>query len=162
AFNQQQFQKTLAMTSEPQKSALVASKKREDASFAAAIAAAQRSKAKWPPFIPRSAASLDALQKMIPTELQRLSTIPIGKMRESISQVDQAIAAMNEGDTNKATALLKTAQQTWAQNEAANYWMAHVNDAKPSASATPVKIVLGEKPGQIAAEPVKTGAPVQS
>src|SRR5207302_11400203 len=123
---------------------LLAARKREEAGFAAAIAAAQRSRVKWPPIIPRSAANLDMLQKMIPTELAKLNQAPLGKMRQSIGNVDEAKLAIAGNEPATADALLKNALQLWPQNEDATYWSQHLTVAKasPGPTASPVLQVL--------------------
>lgn len=137
AYERQQFQQAVTLAAEPQKSELIAADKREQTGYVAALAASQKNNAKWPPFIPRSPQSIDALQAVVPGEVQRLAQLPVPKMRDSISMVDQARTALEAQELDLAERLLRGATQLWSQNEAAIYWTQQVKDARAAALATP-------------------------
>jgi hypothetical protein len=140
--DQDQLQKTIAFTSEPEKSVIIAQAKALDDRANAVIAAAVQSGAKWVPLIPRSMVSIDTLQKTAASESQRLQGIPVATMNASIAKVDAAKKAIEEGNYRDADSLLKDALSLWGENEAAHYWSDRLAEKMATPTPTPVPKVL--------------------
>ena len=119
AYNQDQFKQTLAMAKPEDLQKIREGDKREQDQYAAAIAAAKKSGAKWGPIIPRSPESLNAVQAAIPGELTRLKALPAQKMHASVGLVDDAQAALGSGRTDSVESLIAEALKAWPQNEEA-------------------------------------------
>ena len=173
AYEQEEFKKTLAMQSEPEKSDTQRAYQREQAQYDATVEAALKSGSKWPPLILRSAKSIDELDKTAASEKQRLATIqpPVQKMRDSITLVDQAKSALYGNDLKTAESLLKSASTAWPQNEEATYYATQVAAAlkaaaatptpapKPGASASPGAAKAGASPGAAKASASASASP---
>ncbi len=137
AYDLNQFKDVLALTSEPKKSELIESAKREQAGYDAAVLAAQKTGAKWTPFIARSSTSVIALQKIVPSEAQRLANVPVAKMRESIAKVDSGRTALDAKNYSAAEASFKDALTLWPQNEAAIFWSGRLKQQQATPTPTP-------------------------
>jgi hypothetical protein len=153
--DQAQLKATIAATSEPEKSQLIASAKAEEDRDTAAIAAAVKSGARWVPLIQRCQLSVDTLQRTATSEYSRLSSIPVAMMNQSITKVDAAKAAMASGDLKTAGSLLSDASQLWNQNDAANYLKEKLAAASPTPKPTTIHTLT---PGEIAASAESTTA----
>lgn len=177
--DQDQLKKTIAFTAYPEKTNVIGAAKAERDRNNAVIMEALRSGTRWVPLIPRSALSIDTLQKNAISEAARLSTAPVAAMMESIQKVDAARAAANVRDYTTAETLLNAATALWSQNEDARYEMDHMRDEmtnampeatpapRPSPSPTPmavetpipaaapgpVEVAIGTAPVPFPAEP---------
>jgi hypothetical protein len=140
--DQAQLKATIAFTAEPEKSNIIAAAKAEQDRSAAIIDQAVKSGATWVPLIPRSQVSIDTLQRVAASEAQRINSIAIAPMIQSIGKVDAARNAIAGGDYKTADALLKDATQLWAQNEAAHYWTDRLKEkmSTPAPTATPAAV----------------------
>lgn len=110
--------KGVEITSEPKKSQLIAANEAEHAQFKALIEQAAAQKIKWPPLIARSPASLEALEKLIGTEENRLAAVDISAMQASLSAVTSAETSLASDNLEGAKAQLEAARKQWPANEA--------------------------------------------
>lgn len=149
---QKEFTEGVANAVEPQKSELIAARQRELAQGEAALAAAERSGQKWPPLIARSDKSIAALAQKIPNEQQRLASIEVAKMRESLKLTEQAKAEIEEKKAEAADETLRKATDLWNANELATRLKPEVANLRAMASAAPAP----------ADEPEPVAAPVVS
>jgi hypothetical protein len=148
--DQIQLKKTVIATAEPQKSVIIAQEKMEENRAAAVVAAAVKSGAKWVPLIPNSLVSIQTLQTVAATEAQRLATLPVAAMNQSIARVDAARTAMDQHDYQTANSLLVQATSLWAQNEDARYTLERLKEIvgtptpspKPKSLATPKPLAI--------------------
>jgi len=151
--NQAQMKQTIAMTSEPEKSNLIAQNKAEQDRAAAIIANAMRGGVRWVPLIPDSLVSVQTLQRVATSDSMRLASLPVAAMEQSIAKVDAARASMDSHDYTTANVLLQQAVAFWSQNEDARYALdqlkADVSTPTPTPrpSATPKpKVVETPRP----------------
>lgn len=154
---------SLALNSEPKRSQLAAAAKREQDQYEAVLAADDGNR--WRPLIPRSENSLKKLKTAIPTELSRLTTMQPSKLRRSVDLSDQAAAALQAKDFEKADALLKESTSLWAQNGALVRLQRDLTTLKteaskptPVPSPTPATEVVKAAP-KPSATPVAAAAP---
>jgi hypothetical protein len=148
------------LASEPEKSQLIAAQKREQEQGDAAVEAADRDKtAKWPPFIANNEKSLTKISTLAGSEQRRIESMPVAKMRQSITLSEKGRTQMAE-DPTAAQDSLRQASSLWSANEvsqrlqkeiAANLQAANQPKATPApepaaetAAATPAP---GAKPG---------------
>jgi hypothetical protein len=131
--DQAQLKTTIAFTSEPEKSQLIAQAKADEDRDTAIVAQAAQSGIKWVPLLPRSEVSIDTLQKTAAGEAGRLASIPVAAMINSIAKVDQARNALLQRDFTEAGSLLADATTLWAGNEDAHF----VSDELKAKLATP-------------------------
>lgn len=142
AYNQKDFQTELSRAKPEDVPQLREADRREQAQYAAAIAAAKANGLKWPPFIPRSQASMDELQKSLSAEWTRLNALPVEQMHASISLDDEAISAIASHDKATASNLLDDALKAWPKNEEGSYWKTQIGTVeKPTATPTPGAVV---------------------
>jgi hypothetical protein len=134
-----QMKQTIAATTEPEKSNLIAQNKAEQDRAAAAIAAAIRANIRWVPYIADSETSISTLQKVAQSDQQRLATVPVASMNASIAKVDSARAAIASHDYTSANVLLVQATNLWNQNEDARYELTELRTdvATPTPKPTP-------------------------
>lgn len=137
--DQDQLKQTINFTAEPEKSHIIASAKAEQDRATSIIDTALKTGAKWVPLIPRSQASIDALQKTATNESTRLASVPVATMNQSLQKVDAAENALASNDLKTADALLKDARALWATNEAAGYWSDQLTAKLATPSPTPVQ-----------------------
>jgi tetratricopeptide (TPR) repeat protein len=135
-FNTEEWKKNIELATERERTKLKAAAEAEQKQYEAALAAAQKSRVKWNPLIPKSQKSLETLDKLIPTEAQRIATIPVESMRKSVDLVAQANAAVERGDLETAEGALKQALIIWPQNEAASQGQKEVAERQAAAKAT--------------------------
>ncbi len=132
-----EFEAGVANSSALQKPELLAARQKELAQGEAAVAAAEQAKIKWPTLVPRSDKNLEVIAKKIPTELQRLASIDVAKLRQSVQLSEQGqkeLAAQNvaAGETfAKALAL-------WPNNELAKRLKPEAATLKAAATPAPV------------------------
>ena len=157
--DQEQIKKTIAFTSEPEKSNLIASAKAEQDRANAVIAASIQSGAKWVPLIPRSQVSIDTLQKVAAGEYQRLSSVTVGTMTQSLEKVDAARAAMDGKDFDGATTLLAQATELWPQDESARYWTTRLKEKMASPTPKPSPVVANAAAVRSTPRPANMVAP---
>ena len=93
----EQWKQGVAITPEPDKSVMIAARKSELAQYDALLAAAVRAQQKWPPFIPDSQKSLDAISALVTPEQARLLALPVDKMNASLAESDKADEAIAAG-----------------------------------------------------------------
>jgi hypothetical protein len=136
--DQDQLQKTIDFTAEPEKSSIIAAAKAEKDRADTIIEQAVKSGEKWVPLIPRSQVSIDTLQKTTASESSRLAGIPVATMEQSIDKVDAARNAIATGDLKDAGPLLDDATKLWAQNEAAHYWGDRLKEKLATPTPTPI------------------------
>ena len=145
AYNQEQFKTVLDRAKPEDVPKIRAAEQTEQNQYAATIASAKKSGAKWIPLIPRSQASLNELQGLIPPELARIASIPVQKMHASVSLTDDARQATAAKDPTTAANLLADALRAWPQNEDAAYLKQSVAPAKPEPTATPKSVATEKK-----------------
>ena len=144
-----EFDAGLANSSALQKPELLAARQKELAQGEAALAAAEKAKIKWPALVVRSDKNLEAIAKKVPTELQRLATIDVAKLRQSVQLAEQGqkeLAAQNAAASESFTKALAL----WPNNELAK--RLKTDAATLKAAATPAPIA--EAPKIRAATPV--------
>jgi hypothetical protein len=136
-----QMKQTIAVTSEPEKSNLIAQNKAEQDRAAAIIANAVRGGVRWVPLIPDSEVSIGTLEKVATNDSRRLATINVAPMEESIAKVDAARASIDAHDYTTANSLLDQATNLWSQNEDARYALdelkADIGTPTPRPTPTP-------------------------
>ena len=115
-YNKEQFKKSLSMSKPEDVSKLEAAVKREINQAIAAMDESKKNGAKWPPFIPRSSESINAYLGMIPTEQQHLNALPLQKMHNSISQLDDIQVALSSNKSAEALSRLSEALKDWPEN----------------------------------------------
>jgi len=160
----------LKLSSLQQQADIKAALKREQDVAEAALNAATRQGLKWPPFIPNSDKSLQALNTKVNAESTRLANLPtpIPAMRDSIQSAEKARQALNKQEFDVAEEALKQATEKWRVNEmilrlrpellaaqgaAAKAAAAEAAEKKAAAAATPVPVAKVEVPPP-APEPV--------
>lgn len=111
----------IEVTPEPAKSQTIAAHTAQIAQYDAMVAEATAAKRKWPPFLPHSKTSLDALAAVITPEITRLAALPVSKMNASIATTDKASEAIASHDVDGALLILKDATASWPANEEAAY-----------------------------------------
>ena len=134
------------ITPEPEKSEMIAARQNEIAQYDALIAGAQRSQLKWPPFIPASQHSIDAINTLIASEKTRMAGLLVDKMNASLAESDKAAEAVVAGDVTGANAHLKTATTLWPANEEAATLQKSLVGVKPTPTPTPAKPVPTRTP----------------
>ncbi|MGA3170541.1 MAG: PTPDL family protein [Chthoniobacteraceae bacterium] len=135
--DQAQLKATLAATSEPEKSQIATAARAEQDQDIAVIAAAVKNGARWVPLIPRCEVSIQTLQRTATSEYQRLGSIPVAMMNQSLAEVDAAKAAMASRDFKTANSLLSAASALWSQDDAAHYLKEQLVAAAPTPKPTP-------------------------
>jgi hypothetical protein len=130
-------EKGLQLASEPQKSELIAVHKQEEAAAQAALDAAQKQGLKWTPIIPRSQKSIEAIAGRIPNEMQRLGSMEVAKMRQSVQAVERARAAMGKQEFDAAEKSLQEASSLWSSNELAARLQAELSTARTQVAQNP-------------------------
>ena len=156
AREEENWKSTIAMTSEPKKTQLVASRAQIAAHADAAMAAALKSGAKWTPIIPHSLASLDAIDRTISVEKSNLAAIPVARMRQSMDRANKATDAIAAKDAATAEDYLREAQTLWPENGALEYVKAELTELQvpatpvPTPTPAPVKVVAKATPKPVA------------
>ena len=117
-----QWKQGVAIAQEPGKSEMVAARQAEIARYDSILDASKKAQVKWPPFIPQSQKSLDAISAVLTTDLGRLTALPLDKMNASVEQSDKASNLIYANDLAGADPLLKNALALWPANEEAAYF----------------------------------------
>lgn len=151
---QAEFEAGVKNAVEPQKSELIAARKRETAQGEAAVSAAERSGLKWPPLMLRSDKSISTLAQKISTESQRLAGIEVVKMRESIKIAGEAAKQIAEKNVDGADESLRKASGLWSNNDVLKQLQPELAALRAIASAAP--------PPETAPAPEKAPAPEES
>lgn len=107
----------LANTKGPEHQQLEALQKQNVAAIETAIAAVERSGAAWLPLSPANERSLAALITKCDSEISRINTLPVDKMRQSLKAVAKAKAALESNDFITAEKALTDANSAWGANE---------------------------------------------
>jgi hypothetical protein len=157
------WQQGVTITAEPAKSQIIAARQAENAQNEAILEAATKAGTKWPPLIPQSQKSLDALISLLNGEKARLAALPVEKMNASIEESDKASESVSANDLNAATTFLVGAKTLWPANEEADYLLTIISDIKaarahPEKAAGPVKVALRPTP-KLAATATPTPKP---
>lgn len=134
AHEQEQFKQTLAKTLEPQRSEMISGYRSEQERYNAVIAAAKKAGAKWVPFIPRSPASIDELEKTVAAEARRLSSLPLQRMRDSLARSEEAAELFAAEEYSETEKTAREALSLWSQNEEAKYLQAELAATKKAAA----------------------------
>jgi|GEM_PF-1097199 hypothetical protein len=135
--SQAQMKQTIAMTSEPEKSGLIAQNKAEQDREAAVVAQAVRTGVRWVPLIPDSMVSIQTLQRVAQSDAQRLAVVPVAAMEQSIAKVDAARASIDSHDYATANLDLQSAINSWSQNEDARYALEQLKEVVSTPTPTP-------------------------
>jgi len=114
-----QFNNGIQLVSEPQKSQMIAARKAQIAAAEDAVDMAQHTLVKWPPLLPITDKSPQALKNSINTEEPRLTLMAVAKMRKSIETTEAALRAFKAGDLSSAENIGRDAQVLWPHNEEA-------------------------------------------
>lgn len=125
---------------EPEKSQILAAIKAEDAQDTATLAAADKARVKWKPLIPRSEKSLTTLRTQIPSEIKRLTALPLAKDKQALQVMDQGVAALDAKQATQADRLFAQAATLWPGLNTVKVWQgktALASTAVPKASAAP-------------------------
>lgn len=122
---------------EPQKSELIAARQKEVAQGDAAIAAATRAGLRWPPLMARSEKTIIALAQKIPSELQRLSSVDVAKMRQSIKTAEEAAKLIADKNVQAAEETLRKANDLWNANDVVKQLQPELAALRAMASAAP-------------------------
>lgn len=155
----QNWDKTIALSSEPTKSQLIASRAQMAARAEAALAAATKSGVKWTPIIPHSRKSLEAIERTLSSEKTALASIPVAKMRQSIDYSNKATDAVAGKDLVKAEAYMKDALALWPENSALTYVKNEITALRAVATPTPTPTVPATSTPELAKK-VRATAPV--
>lgn len=148
-----QMKLTIAATSYPEKTNLIAQNKAEQDRAAAIIASAVRGGVRWVPLIPDSEVSISTLQRVATSDAQRLAVLPVAGMQQSIAKVDAARNSMDSHDYTTANSLLEQATMLWSQNEDARYALDELKADVSTPTPTPMPSAT-PKP-----KPVETATP---
>jgi len=114
---QAQWEEGLALTPEHRRQPLVDARKREEAEYAARVAEAEVAGA-WPPLIPGYTAGIEKLIDRVQKDSERIATIPVARMRESLRLTEEAGALVARKELDAAEALLAKAETAWKENNA--------------------------------------------
>ena len=118
-----------------EKAQLDALLKREQAVNEAAIAAAEKSGAKWLPLQPATDRGMTSLMSRITSEATRLNGLPVEKMTQSIKAAETAIADLSNNNVAAAEKDLSEAASAWPKNELAERLKKKLADAKKTGPA---------------------------
>ncbi len=106
------------------------------------LAKAKEAGLKWVPIIERNEDSLVELQKLVPTEMQRLIALDSTKMRDALAKLGEAEAKLADNDFESASALVTEAKALWPALDRATRLLAEIPALKEKAvkvaMATPV------------------------
>jgi hypothetical protein len=135
-YDMDQWKQGVAITSEPKKSELIAAFNAEQFRYDSAMAAADKSGAKWKLLIPRSEKSLQALLTLIPTERTRLAAIDVAKPRQSIQLAGKASQSIAANDLAAAESNLNEAKTLWPANASVALLQTQLATLKTKAAPT--------------------------
>lgn len=126
----------LSQTGEAQRTGMQAAFERDDLQTDAAFEAAGRGGQTWPPMVPQSAKSLEALAAKAREEQQRLAALPVADMRRSIQMTEKAKTLFASKDFEGAEKELTEAVNKWNANEVATRLQPELAAARSSATET--------------------------
>ena len=148
---QEQFNTSIQLVTEPQKSHTIAARKAQIEAAEQAVQSAEINQVKWKPFLPITDKSMSALVQIATQELQRVPQLPLSAMRSSIEKTESAAKALAEGDYVTADLAAKEAQSLWSTYEVLTRLMPAISALKEHKTATPtpapVVPVAPPKPG---------------
>ncbi|MEQ1852743.1 MAG: hypothetical protein ABMA01_14265, partial [Chthoniobacteraceae bacterium] len=107
----------------------------EKASTEAAVAAAEKSGARWLPLHPATDRSLTSLLSRISSESSRLNGVPLEKMKDSVKAAETAEAEFRAQNIAAMEAALNEATSLWSANELAQRLKKKLAAAKAEQSA---------------------------
>ncbi len=149
-------QKMVDKLTEPQKSQMARDLKALRDRIDAAVAAAERSGAKWLPLNPANERSLAAISSKAGSELSRLNALQTENMKASIAEVAKVKGALAAGDIAAAEAAANKAKQLWPGNEQTDRANAAIAEAKRvGAEKMAAEKAAAEEAARIAAEDAK-------
>lgn len=155
----EQWKQGVIITPEPEKSEMVAARQGELAKYDAILASAQKTQ-KWPPYIPKSQTSLDAISAMLVSEEARLGALPVDSMTASIEQSDKADGLIATRDLANASSILKNAITLWPANDDAVYQLKAVAVMQaPAPSPVPGVVARTPAPKTAVITPTPTAKP---
>lgn len=128
-------EKTLAKLTGPEKTTLQDEIKREQTAADAAVSAAEKQGLKWVPLNAANERALQNLASKVPSELQRLNSQPVAKMRASLAAADKAKNLMDKKDMDGAETALTQAMNDWPGNELATRIQPELKSAKAALAA---------------------------
>ncbi len=153
----------LQLVREPEKSHLISAAKEEKLRYDTIVKAAKTAGIKWVPLLPRSDASLNALQDTAGAEEQRLASLPSDAMHQSIAELDKAAKAIANKDLEVAEESAKEANSLWINNHALTELNERLNALRialrPTPSPSPSPSPKGP-PKPSPAKPAATASPV--
>jgi hypothetical protein len=132
-----QFKNSVVLLAEPAKSQALAAWQQKIAQAEQVVLTAERAGVKWKPIVPLSERSINALKSLVPSEITRLSKVPVVAMKSSIGLAEDAEVALKSRDLEKAEAKIKEATTLWARNELLTRLMPALDNLKEQAKATP-------------------------
>ncbi|MDB6173255.1 MAG: hypothetical protein JWL59_2566 [Chthoniobacteraceae bacterium] len=147
--------KGLQLASITQRAEMEAAVKRDAAAADAALAAAEKRGLRWPPLLVHEPKSLNALQGKLASELPRLNTIDIPRIRQSLQLSEKAQKAIADKDFEGATVALGKSRELWSANEVVERLNPIAEAGKTAAPAVVEAAPVEEaKPVETAAAPV--------
>lgn len=135
---------------------------REQAGADAAINAAEKQNFKWSPLV-NDERTLDQLGSRVSSEIERLRSIPVADMRQSLAIAERAKAAIEKRDFDGADTTIREAMDKWSENEIAKRLQQEAQAARAVAAAVPAEPApdaLAALAPVAAAEPKGEPAPV--
>jgi hypothetical protein len=138
---------------EPSKTDMKNAAERERTNAEALLAAAEKQKVKWPPFLPKSDASLRQIADLASNEISRLGSLDLARFRESLQLADKAKKALADAELVTANELLVKARDLWSDNELAarlRTELTAAQTAEAAAPATPAPTGTDENPAPAA------------
>lgn len=131
--------------------------KREQMMTDAAVAAVEKSGAKWLPLQPANERSLTATMSRLTSETTRLNALPIEKMTQSFKKTEEAAAELASGQLADAEKTLNEATTAWPKNEVADRLKKKLAEAKKGEAAA--KVEAGKTKAEPTPKPKATPAP---
>ncbi len=130
-------EKQLAALSGKEKTALQDEITRERTAADAATSAAEKQNLKWLPLGVSTERSLQNTSSKIPSEMQRLNSMQVGKLRAAQALAEKAKGLVTQKDFAGAETALTQALNDWPKNELATRLQNEVRAAKATVVATP-------------------------
>jgi len=111
-----QFNSSIVLVPEPEKSQVIAGRKAQVAAAEAALAAAEKNGVKWKPLSPLSPKSFEALKTTLSTEAPLLEKLPVANMRSSVTITQGVDVDIRANHLEGVEAKLREAKTLWPQN----------------------------------------------
>src|SRR5687768_7085201 len=150
--------RSIQLLSEPERSQTIAANEREQKAADAAVEAASRANAKWPPLVARSESALNSITSKATEEIKRLAALELAKMRDSIKVAEEARKHLEAKEAEQAEAAVTKALALWPTNEAATRLQTEVSEARSAAAATATEQPAAAE-GETTAEAVPAETP---